>query len=190
MSESDPLDRPATPEEIEMVRLLEEARAAKGKRPRQSHIFDRDDDDFYVEPAWCSARLFAVETFTGPIWDPAAGLGTIPRAARAAGLSNLASDIADEPRFGHRRSRLWGVSGFFDGTGADDRRFQHRDQSTVCARGRIRRTRADGWRREGRGDLSDRAVECCEMASGAAAGTDLVAHATAINAARQHDPSR
>ena len=68
---------------------------AKGKRPRRSHIFDRDDHDFYVEPAWCSERLFAVEPFAGLIWDPAAGSGTIPRAARAAGLSNFASDIAD-----------------------------------------------------------------------------------------------
>jgi hypothetical protein len=68
---------------------------AKGKRPRRSHIFDRDDHDFYVEPAWCSERLFAVEPFVGLIWDPAAGSGTIPRAARAAGLSNFASDIAD-----------------------------------------------------------------------------------------------
>jgi hypothetical protein len=68
---------------------------AKGKRPRRSHIFDRDDHDFYVEPAWCSERLFAVEPFAGLIWDPATGSGTIPRAARAAGLSNFASDIAD-----------------------------------------------------------------------------------------------
>jgi hypothetical protein len=65
------------------------------KRPRRSHIFDRDRDDFYSEPEWCSARLFAVEPFDGLIWDPAAGLGTIPRAARAAGLSSFASDIAD-----------------------------------------------------------------------------------------------
>jgi hypothetical protein len=75
--------------------LLSPAPPAKGKRPRRSHIFDRDDDDFYVEPAWCSARLFAVEPFAGLIWDPAAGSGTIPRAARAAGLSNFAGDIAN-----------------------------------------------------------------------------------------------
>jgi hypothetical protein len=65
------------------------------KRPRRSHIFARDRDDFYSEPSWVSERLFAVEEFTGPIWDPACGLGTIPRAARAAGLSSFASDIAD-----------------------------------------------------------------------------------------------
>jgi hypothetical protein len=68
----------------------------KGKpRIRRSHIFDRDDNDFYVEPAWCSERLFAVERFDNLIWDPASGSGTILRAARAAGLSNFASDVAD-----------------------------------------------------------------------------------------------
>jgi hypothetical protein len=67
----------------------------EGKQPKCAHTWRRAGEDFYSEPEWCSARLFAVETFTGPIWDPAAGLGTIPRAARAAGLSNFASDIAD-----------------------------------------------------------------------------------------------
>jgi hypothetical protein len=66
-----------------------------GKRPRRSHIFERDRDDFYSEPEWCSRRLFEVEEFTGLIWDPCAGLGTIVRSARAAKLSNFASDIAD-----------------------------------------------------------------------------------------------
>src|SRR5262245_52351090 len=90
----DPLARPAAPEEIaEVVRLLEGI--AKGKRPRRSHIWDRDAHNFYVDPRWCSERLFAVEAFGGLIWDPAAGSGTIPRAAGAAGLSNFASDIAD-----------------------------------------------------------------------------------------------
>jgi hypothetical protein len=79
-----------------VARLLKGAGSAEnGRRLRRSHLFDRDDHDFYVEPAWCAARLLAVEPFAGLIWDPAAGLGTILRAARAAGLSNLASDIAD-----------------------------------------------------------------------------------------------
>jgi hypothetical protein len=64
-------------------------------RPRHSHIFDRDRDDFYSEPEWCSRRLFEVEQFTGLIWDPCCGLGAIVRSARAAKLSNFASDIAD-----------------------------------------------------------------------------------------------
>jgi hypothetical protein len=110
---SDTLDREATSEEIEKAERQLKATTAKivplpksrlapktsmevlalptsirpSKRPRRSHIFDRDDDDFYVEPAWCSERLFAV--------DPAAGSGTIARAARAVGLSNFTSDIAE-----------------------------------------------------------------------------------------------
>jgi hypothetical protein len=52
-------------------------------------------NDLYVEPPWCSARLFAVETFPGTIWDPCAGTGTIPKMARAAGQPTRASDIAE-----------------------------------------------------------------------------------------------
>ena len=48
-----------------------------GKRPRRSHTFARDRDDFYSEPSWVSERLFAAETVEGLIWDPACGLGAI-----------------------------------------------------------------------------------------------------------------
>jgi len=65
------------------------------KRPRKTHIFKRSAHDLYIEPSWVSERLFAVETFPGVIWDPCCGTGTIPEAARAAGLSTCASDIAD-----------------------------------------------------------------------------------------------
>jgi hypothetical protein len=98
----DSLDRPATDEDIaEVERLL---LRAKGKRPRRPHIFDRDDNDFYVEPLWVR-RLFAVEPFIGLVGDPASGSGTILRAARAAGLSNFASDIA-EHGYGPRQDFL------------------------------------------------------------------------------------
>ena len=36
-------------------------------RVRRSHIFARHANDHYVEPAWCSARLFDVEDFEGAI---------------------------------------------------------------------------------------------------------------------------
>src|SRR5262245_46047425 len=65
------------------------------KRPRKSHIFNRIDGDFYSEPSCVSERLLAVEPFVGLVWDPASGLGTILKSARAAGLSNFASDIAE-----------------------------------------------------------------------------------------------
>jgi hypothetical protein len=38
---------------------------ASSPRPRNSHIWDREKDEHYVEPAWCSERLFQVETFVG-----------------------------------------------------------------------------------------------------------------------------
>ena len=66
-----------------------------GKRPRNTHIFERAAHDLYIEPPWVSKRLFAVETFPGVIVDPCCGTGMIPEAARAAGLSSYASDIAD-----------------------------------------------------------------------------------------------
>jgi hypothetical protein len=65
------------------------------RRRRNTHIFARARNDLYVEPLWCSERLLAVETFPGTIWDPCAGTGTIPKAARAAGQPTRASDIVD-----------------------------------------------------------------------------------------------
>jgi hypothetical protein len=64
-------------------------------RPLAAHVWERDADDWYVEPEWCSRRLFEEEQFEGTIWDPACGCGTIPEAARRAGHTIHASDIAD-----------------------------------------------------------------------------------------------
>jgi hypothetical protein len=63
-------------------------------RPRNTHIFARADHDLYVEPPWPSERLFAIETFPEPVWDPCAGTGTIVESACAAGLRYAASDIS------------------------------------------------------------------------------------------------
>jgi hypothetical protein len=62
---------------------------------RDSFIWPRADADWYVEPNWCSERLFAVEPFTGTIWDPACGMGRIVAAAKAAGLSAFGTDVVD-----------------------------------------------------------------------------------------------
>jgi hypothetical protein len=60
---------------------------------RYSHIWDRHEDDWYVEPEWCSRRLFAEEAFLGEVWDPACGLGRIVRSALDAGYPIRASDV-------------------------------------------------------------------------------------------------
>lgn len=70
-------------------------------RKRDSHIFDRDKLDHYVEPGYVSKRLFDVESFRPThlqsepvILDPCCGWGRIPTAAIEAGYQVLASDIA------------------------------------------------------------------------------------------------
>jgi hypothetical protein len=67
-------------------------------KPRRSHIWVRDPHDHYVEPHWCSARLFEEEWFGPPstlILDPACGWGRILKAAIGAGFAPFGSDIVD-----------------------------------------------------------------------------------------------
>jgi hypothetical protein len=66
------------------------------KKPILAHKFDRDGYDFYVEPQWCSQRLFEEESFgDGGILDPCCGWGRIAAAALAAGHRVIASDIVN-----------------------------------------------------------------------------------------------
>jgi hypothetical protein len=64
-----------------------------GATSRNSHIWARDPDDWYVEPDWCSRRLFAEEPFDGEIVDRSCGWGRILRSAIDAGYSARGSDI-------------------------------------------------------------------------------------------------
>ena len=79
-------------------------------RLRQSHIFERDEDDWYVEPEWCSARLFDEVSFGPPgavVLDPACGWGRVLRAAKGAGYTPIGGDIVD--RLQHKELDLQGV---------------------------------------------------------------------------------
>lgn len=64
-------------------------------RVENSHIWAREEHEHYVEPEWCSRRLFEVEQFEGPVTDPCCGFGRIPEAAKAAGYISGAGDIVD-----------------------------------------------------------------------------------------------
>jgi hypothetical protein len=75
------------------VRPRTSTRPLTPTRQRRVHIWPRDPNEHYVEPEWCSERLFAVEQFTGAILDPACGLGRITTSALAAGLGAIGSDI-------------------------------------------------------------------------------------------------
>ena len=63
------------------------------KRPRHGHIFQRDENDRYVEPTWCSWRLLEEKSFHGAIHDPAAGTGQNLGSARALGLRATGADL-------------------------------------------------------------------------------------------------
>lgn len=69
--------------------------AATHTRARQSHIFEREADEFYVEPKRCSERLFELLALRPGtrVWDPACGFGRIVRAAVAAGLDGRGTDL-------------------------------------------------------------------------------------------------
>ncbi len=73
-------------------------------RERRSHIFARDPDGWYVDPLWCSRRLFQEEQFAPLIWDPFCGQGNVLEGAIANGHRAFGSDIRD-------RGATWRVKG-------------------------------------------------------------------------------
>jgi hypothetical protein len=60
-----------------------------------AHVWEREENEHYVEPEWCSRRLFQEEQFIGLVDDPCCGFGTIPKAAIALGMGATGSDIID-----------------------------------------------------------------------------------------------
>lgn len=63
--------------------------------PVKAHSWQREAQEHYVEPFWCSERLFAEEKFEGPVWDPCCGFGRIPMSAFKHGLVGVGTDILD-----------------------------------------------------------------------------------------------
>lgn len=62
-------------------------------RKKNSHLWDRDPNDWYVEPESCSRALLNVEHFKGGVWDPACGTNRIVDSSREAGLYAIGSDL-------------------------------------------------------------------------------------------------
>lgn len=65
------------------------------KRAEASHIFEREENDWYAEPRWIGHRLFEVEHFDGLVCDPCCGLGNMLAGAEAAGLPTEGYDLID-----------------------------------------------------------------------------------------------
>lgn len=72
-------------------------------RKIDAHAWEREANEHYCEPAWCSMRLFDEEEF-GAIHDPCCGFGTIVKSAWAHGLSATGSDLVDR---GFERGHLY-----------------------------------------------------------------------------------
>lgn len=62
---------------------------------KNAHLWKREASEHYVEPEWCSRRLFEVERFVGTIHEPCCGFGRIVTEAHRAGLSAFGTDIVD-----------------------------------------------------------------------------------------------
>jgi hypothetical protein len=65
--------------------------------------YERNALDLYIEPRWCFGALIDVlgaADFARGVYDPACGIGTIPVAAKALGLSSFGSDIIERPKLG------------------------------------------------------------------------------------------
>jgi len=73
---------------------------------REVKDWDRDQNDWYVEPAWCVDLLLDAERFVGSVWDPACGGGNIVNVCGARGMIAYGSDIVlrTEKRVGGPRA--------------------------------------------------------------------------------------
>jgi hypothetical protein len=58
-----------------------------------AHIWEREANEHYVEPEWCSRRLFQEEKMLGGVWDPACGFGNIVKSARAENINWYGTDL-------------------------------------------------------------------------------------------------
>ena len=57
--------------------------------------YARNANDWYVEPPWFVDMLLDAEVFSGGVWDPCCGLGTIPLVCQARGFDASGSDLLD-----------------------------------------------------------------------------------------------
>lgn len=64
-------------------------------RPLNAQIWQREKKEWYVEPFWCSERLFVEERFEGGVYDPCCGFGRIVIGGLKAGLKAYGSDLID-----------------------------------------------------------------------------------------------
>ncbi len=60
-----------------------------------TETYQRNDNDFYIEPRWCIEALIKAVKFEGQIHDPACGTGKIPLTFAAHGFTCTAHDLVN-----------------------------------------------------------------------------------------------
>lgn len=68
-------------------------------KEKSSHLWQRDEHDWYVEPLECSLALFKEIDVPGTIWDPAAGCGRILASAQHFGKKVFGTDVKERSEF-------------------------------------------------------------------------------------------
>jgi len=68
-------------------------------KQKNSHVWDRQAGEWYVDPPSCAHALFGVEIFSDLIVDPCCGMGNIVRAATSCEFEAIGSDIVDRSEF-------------------------------------------------------------------------------------------
>ena len=106
-----------------MSRTPKKSTASLKSRPKDAKVFDRADDNWYVDPPSVADALFRVEKFSGKVSDPCCGMGNILRMASRAG--HLVSGFDATPRPEHfitMPNVLWPIP--VDFMSGDAERFQ------------------------------------------------------------------
>ncbi len=57
--------------------------------------YERNENDYYVEPSWVVDALLDKEKFTCALWDPSCGGGNIPKRLKLRGYDCHSSDLID-----------------------------------------------------------------------------------------------
>lgn len=67
-------------------------------KKRESNLWKRERNDWYIEPEWCSRRLFEEEPFIDEVCDPSCGSGRILKSCPDPDLRLLGMDIVKRGR--------------------------------------------------------------------------------------------
>lgn len=73
----------------------------------RSSGYERQTQDWYCEPPRAVHALLDFENFSGDIWDPACGKGTIPEICKARGMDAFGTDIRQRGGAAWTEDFLW-----------------------------------------------------------------------------------